>query len=826
MTVVKRYNPNKLFFSDRLFDTLESVLVNPLTIIEAPTGFGKTTSLRNFLMQREEPYIWITIDNDNQTEFFEQFCDRISEYDSNVSKRLRAIGFPIDQDMVNKIVGILREAQFDENYTLIFDNYQYVADEWFSKTLLDLSTYSDLAIQFVIVTQSIKTSTILDLVSNGKLNYIGKRQLEFNRDEIHAYFRDCGVKLDSEQVDYLYHYTEGWISAVYLQLLHYITNNEFEPDAGIDKLVCSAIWDRLDMEEQDFLICISIYDSFSLKQAQYVGNDILDNNHIKKILTENAFIRYDSKERKYYAHAILRCFLQFEFEKMDQVLKKRVYEKAAQWYEENENHYEALLYYYKIKNYNAIYKMNVSIDELLAHVELESKDMFMNILYNTPIQIKEANIRRAIIYSFVLFFFNERDFFEVEYETIHDLILSSDILRDRERDIYMGELELIHAFSKYDSLEKFTACCEKAYAYMKAPTTIYSSNLSLIFRNPSVLSCFHRNSGNADNELSMLENTMLTFYKLTSGNSKGLEALMRAELLFNRGEFEDAEVLCEKALYMAETRNQINVYINTMFLLERISIFQGDYDNMRNIINRIRKKIEDTNSFEDNFTADLCDGYIYMLLEKSEDMPKWLKSDSSIEERTTVINLGFANQVYAKYLLVKGEYAKFIGISGQMLGVSRIFNNLMYELYTYIYISIANYHLGHEDKFKKFISLAIDIAAPDMLIMPFIENYNELSERLTSDLVTNSNKKFLNKIHSTYKKYEKEIKIVQNSYRNDMDYGLTKRELQVAKLAAKRLSNKEIAEELYIAESTVKSNLKTIFNKLQIKSRSDLKDFF
>lgn len=319
---------------------------------------------------------------------------------------------------------------------------------------------------------------------------------------------------------------------------------------------------------------------------------------------------------------------------------------------------------------------------------------------------------------------------------------------------------------------------------------------------------------------------MLTFYKLTSGNSKGLEALMRAELLFNRGEFEDAEVLCEKALYMAETRNQINVYINTMFLLERISIFQGDYDNMRNIMNRIRKKIEDTNSFEDNFTADLCDGYIYMLLEKSEDMPKWLKSDSSIEERTTVINLGFANQVYAKYLLVKGEYAKFIGISGQMLGVSRIFNNLMYELYTYIYISIANYHLGHEDKFKKFISLAIDIAAPDMLIMPFIENYNELSERLTSDLVTNSNKKFLNKIHSTYKKYEKEIKIVQNSYRNDMDYGLTKRELQVAKLAAKRLSNKEIAEELYIAESTVKSNLKTIFNKLQIKSRSDLKDFF
>ena len=59
-----------------------------------------------------------------------------------------------------------------------------------------------------------------------------------------------------------------------------------------------------------------------------------------------------------------------------------------------------------------------------------------------------------------------------------------------------------------------------------------------------------------------------------------------------------------------------------------------------------------------------------------------------------------------------------------------------------------------------------------------------------------------------------------------MDYGLTNRELQIARLAADRLSNKEIADQLYIAVGTVKSNLKTIFSKLQIKSRSELKNFF
>lgn len=129
-------------------------------------------------------------------------------------------------------------------------------------------------------------------------------------------------------------------------------------------------------------------------------------------------------------------------------------------------------------------------------------------------------------------------------------------------------------------------------------------------------------------------------------------------------------------------------------------------------------------------------------------------------------------------------------------------------------------------KAKKFILEAIKRSIADNFIMPFVENFDDIVDILSMDIITPENKTFISKIHSTYKKYEKDFKIVQNAYRNDMDYGLTRRELQVAKLAAKRLTNKEIAEELYIAESTVKSNLKTIFSKLQVKSRSELKNYF
>lgn len=52
------------------------------------------------------------------------------------------------------------------------------------------------------------------------------------------------------------------------------------------------------------------------------------------------------------------------------------------------------------------------------------------------------------------------------------------------------------------------------------------------------------------------------------------------------------------------------------------------------------------------------------------------------------------------------------------------------------------------------------------------------------------------------------------------EYAITKRELEILELIAKGMSNREIAEKLFVSENTVKTHSSRLFDKLSAKRRT------
>ena len=197
---------------------------------------------------------------------------------------------------------------------------------------------------------------------------------------------------------------------------------------------------------------------------------------------------------------------------------------------------------------------------------------------------------------------------------------------------------------------------------------------------------------------------------------------------------------------------------------------------------------------------DSAGAYDYALLGETEKIPELFR-----EHRLSTVNFlapgrpmmeMIENQVY----LAQGADAKVIGRAEGLLAMCGGLHYALVALHVRLQTAAAYERLGKRAQALELVTQALECAAPDGIVMPFAENFEYLRPVLESCA------------RQTPSAFMEEILRLGA----ECAVRLTKRELEVARLAAGRLSNREIAEKLFLSEGSVKQYINQIYAKLYI----------
>lgn len=179
---------------------------------------------------------------------------------------------------------------------------------------------------------------------------------------------------------------------------------------------------------------------------------------------------------------------------------------------------------------------------------------------------------------------------------------------------------------------------------------------------------------------------------------------------------------------------------------------------------------------------------------------------------------------YTRWLLLEGFTGRAIGLAEGAL----IFMKDVYPVEAiYLSLTAANGYIlsGRWDKAEYYFRYARKLAAPDGIIAPFAEFRYMLSGLLEKCMRTEEPEAY-KKILDLSTVFLRNWISIHNMLTGDtVSSKLSPTEFNVAMLAARGITNTDIAECMNISVNSVRTHLRNIFNKLGVYSRKELLDF-
>ena len=258
----------------RLLELLDDHDASSVTVLDAGVGYGKTTLVRSWCIERPEPVIWMTLDpaDDDPVRLWMHLATAVDRLGQGLGgralARLGVSGAQVETAVDELMSGLVLDGR---PLTIVLDDLHSVRSEASLGSIRYAIERLPAQARLVVSTRSSPAVGLGKLRASRALTELRARDLAFTVDEARELFVRERIELSAESVELLVERTEGWPAGLYLAALW--LRDLDNPDSGVRAFAGSArhVGDYLTAEvltaipadTRDFLVRSSILGRFT-----------------------------------------------------------------------------------------------------------------------------------------------------------------------------------------------------------------------------------------------------------------------------------------------------------------------------------------------------------------------------------------------------------------------------------------------------------------------------------------------------------------------------------------------------------------------------------
>jgi LuxR family maltose regulon positive regulatory protein len=850
----------------RLIERLNKGLNSKLTLISAPAGFGKTTLVSQWLASCGRPAAWLSLDEgeNDPTRFLTYLVAAVQTIATNigegVSSALRSSQPPPPDALLTALLNDI--TTLADPFILVLDDYHVIDARPVDQALTFLLDHLPPQMHLVIATREDPSLPLARFRVRNQLTEVRISDLRFTYSEASAFLTQVmGLPLSADNIAALDRRTEGWIAGLQLAAL----SLQGHPDATsfitaftgshhfvLDYLV-EEVLHQQSTRVQIFLLRTSILDRMSGPLCDAVAPDATTTGQATLDYLERAnlfLVPLDNERRWYRYHHLFADLLQRRLhqhaasssgEEREDVAE--LHRRASVWYEDNDLLVEAFEHAAAANDIERAARL-MEGEGMPLHFRGAVAPV-LSWLASLPTTVLDARPSLWVMFASALSMAGQHSSVEQKLQAAEAALQGTEP-DDRTRNLigHIAAIRAMMAVPQYH-VETIMAQSRRALEYLHpnnlpvrtatiwkmgfahqlqgdraAASRTYTEAISIsqVSGNTAITLLATIGLGNiqeADNQLHLAARTYQRVLQL--GGDPPLPIVCEghlglARVCYEWNDLDAAQQHGQQSLQLARQIENADRFVSCEVFLARLKLARGDVAGATALLAEAGQSVRQHN-------------FVHRIPEVAVAHVLTLLHQSHLAAAARLVQAHDLPISQARVHLAQGDTSAALKVLSRWREQVEAKGWEDERLKVMVLQAVTLSAHGDGDKALHLLSDALALAEPAGFVRLFVDEGLLMARLLSEAVAYGMMPDYVGKLLAVFEAEKQRSAgapppLTMSSSQPPME-PLSQRELEVLRLIAHGLSNREIGERLFLALDTVKGHNRRIFDKLRVQRRNE-----